>query len=296
MDTQSNVSNNLAQYDELASKHKAAFAAFCSIYEDKVPPPVYIAPERDSQWLLSMLALVMLCSLIVSGSRTVNLFGGGVVGFAAFGMLEGSIVAFTFFGTRNNYNESQLESVNRWAKAGAWLGVIMTIASNVGGSMLNAQIELPFAVIVSIDVALALAAPVLAFIIGHIVAVQTVAHIIKTRKSEREYKATYQEWLTGRNEDWARQKARWGVKVQVVESPQISAVNLLNLTEKTDKRERTSPQLDKAIGYLRERRDLWTSPSRELVAQIGVSHVTIFKAQQALLSGENAKQGVVNHD
>ncbi len=91
-------------YDEFVVKHEAAYKGFSSIYESKNPRPTLATIRRDFVSLIIVFALsiVMIASIIVSGSRTIPEFGGAGIGTVAFIMIDCAVMVYAFFRARRN--------------------------------------------------------------------------------------------------------------------------------------------------------------------------------------------------
>lgn len=273
---------NLSQYDELAARHNAAYAAFKAIFETRTPPPLRPVVLRDSLFIPVALCIMIIASVLVSGSRTVLEFGGGAVGVSAFVMLEGAIVTYAFFRTRINFDDSRMEQVRTLANRGLVLSFAVAVAANVHSVIKGAGIETPAIVTIAILILVAISAPTLAFISGDIMALELMRNSYKARKAEAEYSAAYGQWATDLNTAWTREKSRWGVKVEVEAAPALSngvnPVKSSNLLENT--RFVPSRKLQLALDYFDIHPEHLGEESRKLVEIIGVSHTTINKAQR----------------
>lgn len=220
-----NDETQLSMYDEMAARHNAAYAAFRSIYETKLPKPEQTESERDSLFIPAALVIMILASVIVSGSRTVFEFGGGLVGIMAFVMLEGAIIAYAFYRTRRNFNEHRLDGVRRLANFGLGLAFVVAVGANVHAVLRERGIQTAEWVNTGILVMVAISAPTLAFISGDIMAVETMANTTRERRVQREYQEALNQWAKDLNEAWAREKSRWGVKIEVEREPVQRASN-----------------------------------------------------------------------
>lgn len=208
----------LSMYDEMAARHNAAYTAFRTIYEAKLPAPKEPVVERDSIFVPAALIVMICASILVSGSRTVAEFGGGIIGLAAFLMLEGAIIAYAFFRTRRNFNEERMESVQTLANIGLGMAFAVTVAVAVN-VILKGENETHPTVKTVIHLLVAVSAPTLAFISGDILAVETMADSSKKRKAKEKYEADLADWGKGLNEAWAAEKSRWGVSIKVEREP-----------------------------------------------------------------------------
>lgn len=213
------MENQISQFDEIAVRHKAAYAAFSSIYEDKFPPPAPSAVEADSLFVPIALVVMIIASVLVSGSRTIIEFGGGFVGLMAFAMLEGAIVAYAFYRTRRNFTEARLETVRKMANFGLSLAFTVAVAANIHSVLKERGVQIADGVNTIILVMVGISAPTLAFISGDIMAVESKANGVKARKTRDEDSEKLAIWQEGKTAAWAREKSRWGVKVEVEIQP-----------------------------------------------------------------------------
>lgn len=215
------MESQINQYDELAIRHRAAYAAFKSIYQDKNPLPEAVTVERDSLFVPLALIVMIIASVIVSGSRTIIEFGGGIVGAMAFIMLEGAIVAYAFYRTRRNFSEQRMEGVRKLANFGLGLAFTVAVGANIHSVLRERGIQLADGINTAILIMVGISAPTLAFISGDIMAVETMANTTKLRKS----KAAHLELITAYNDEmnaaWQREKQNWGVKIRI-ENPSYS--------------------------------------------------------------------------
>jgi hypothetical protein len=280
--------NQLAQYDEMALRYNTAYAAFKSIYETKNIAPINETVERESVFVPVALMVMIIASVIVSGSRTVLEFGGGLVGLSAFVMLEGAIVAYAFVRTRINFSDERMDGVRTLANRGLALASIVAVAANVHSVIKGAGVVTPEAVTVIILILVAISAPTLAFISGDIMALETMRNSYRKRKAEVAYSQAVKDWNNGLDTAWAREKKSWGVKVDFDNMQQIQAtvtpvpdVTLQDLH--TAKKE--SPALKKALAWFELNPDQIDATSRSLVESIGVSHMSISRAQR-IIKGE----------
>lgn len=205
---------NLSIYDDMAAKHNAAYAAFKAMYETRTPPPLREAVKRENTWALAALVVMVVASVIVSGSRTVPEFGGGLVGYAAFCMVEMGIVAYAFIRTRTDYNEARHATVKTLVNRGMWLAFSVGVGANLHHELKKAGVDWNVLnwVIASL---LAIAAPVLAFIAGDVLGMFAVRDNQRQRAADERYETAFKEWLDGLNNSWNAQKGRMGVRIEV---------------------------------------------------------------------------------
>lgn len=208
--------SDLIRYSEFEQRHQAAIAAFRTIYESQNPLPEKAAVEKDSVFVPVALVLMIAASVIVSGSRTIVEFGGGLIGFSAFVMLEIGIVAYAFFRTRRNFNEDKVNGVRKLATFGLALAFAVAVAANVHAVLKEKGVALADWLNTGILVMVSISAPTLALISGDVLALESMANTVKTRKAEREYQAAMAEWRKQFNGSWNAQKSRWGVRVEAL--------------------------------------------------------------------------------
>lgn len=283
--------SQLSQYDELAIRHRAAFAAFSSIYEDKNPPPKPTPVEADSLFVPIALVVMIIASVFVSGSRTIVEFGGGFVGIMAFLMLEGAIVAYAFYRTRRNFTEERLETVRKMANFGLGLAFTVAVAANIHSVLKEKGVQVADGVNTIILIMVGVSAPTLAFISGDIMAVESKANSVKARKAKEVDDANMTVYLEGKNAAWAREKSKWGVKVEVENMPQprLEAENTVNSRIlQSNTRFTPSRKLQLALDWFESNPGHLAEESRKLAEIIGVSHTTVNKAQRMLRNEDNS--------
>lgn len=280
-----NENQAIQQYDEFAVRHNAAMAAYLSIYETRNPRPQKEQISRDvvSLIIVVALAIVMIAAVIVSSSRTIDEFGGGLIGATAFVMIEGGIMAYAFFRARRTANKMRLQSTIRWATAGLILTFIVGLGANTDATLKTRGVHLPEWISATINVLLAVSAPTLAFISSDVLAIELMATDIKRREADSQYKLDNNTWWDGFNRSWNTQQKHWGVRVEVEQPKQIRAENTVkssNLLENT--RFTPSRKLQQALDWLEANPDQLSEESRKLAGKIGVSHTTVNKAQRML--------------
>lgn len=271
--------NQLAVYEEAAIRHNAAYAAFRSIYEAKTPPPVRPEDERDHVSLIIILALVVVtvASVIVSATRTVAEFGQN--GLVAFVMVEGGMLAYSFFRARRGGGSERLENSRRLALAGLVLAFITAIFANIDAVLTADGILLPEAVNTAIALLVALSAPVMTFISSDVLALELMAGNHKRQRVITIYNEQMKEWTDGLNRSWSAQQGRWGVRIEV-EQPKALPVESGGNLRKFTEIDRPSPKLSLALEWMRSHPEHMETESRQLGEMIGVSHATANKARR----------------
>lgn len=276
----------VSQYEEIAIKHNAAFAAFQSIYAAKVPPPVMADIKRDIVSLIIVLALavVMIASVIVSSSRTIDEFGGGVIGSIAFIMIEGGIMAYAFFRARRNASIKKLENAVRLATIGLGMTFIVGLGANVDASLRHRNIHLPDWVNSSIHVLVALSAPALAFISSDVLAIELMSGDIRRRQNEKEHRELMAQWIDDMNSAWAREKSKWGMRIDMEQPRKALSTNVHEHSEQPQKA--LSPAVTKTIEWLTLNDPENVLSVRDAAKQAGVSVGTMGTAKKSYRDGE----------
>lgn len=278
------MSNEITQvYDELVIRTQAAYAGFSTIYESKNPRPTKATIRRDfvSLMIVVALAIVMLASIIVSGSRKISEFGGEGIGTVAFIMIECGIAVYALFRARRNANPKRLQSTVKWATVGLVLTFLIAVAANIDATLKTHGIHIDSSILAIINLAVAISAPALAFISSDVLAIELMATDIQRREAQRNYDEQCAVWLDGLNRSWNSNQSKWGVKVDIPQQQQIQAentVNSSNLQENT--RFVPSRKLQQALDYFDTHPEDLSTESRILQDVIGVSHTTINKAQR----------------
>lgn len=202
------MSNEITQvYDELVVRTQAAYAGFSTIYESKNPRPTKAIIRRDfvSMMIVVALSIVMLASIIVSGSRTISEFGGGFIGTVAFIMIECGIAVYALFRARRNANPKRLQNTVKWATVGLILTFLIAVAANIDATLKTHGIHIDETVLAVINLAVAISAPALAFISSDVLAIELMATDIQRREALRVYDEKCAEWLDGLNRSYNAQ-------------------------------------------------------------------------------------------
>lgn len=279
------MDNQISQFDEIAVRHKAAYAAFSSIYEDKFPPPAPSAVEADSLFVPIALVVMIIASVLVSGSRTIIEFGGGFVGLMAFAMLEGAIVAYAFYRTRRNFTEGRLETVRKMANFGLSLAFTVAVAANIHSVLKERGVQIADGVNTIILVMVGISAPTLAFISGDIMAVESKANGVKARKTRDEDAEKLAVWKAVKDETWKREKSRWGIKIEVDVQRFPMEIPLESngmLPAKSSLGHKKVPDASKRVAeFFAENPDAVNGNPLEIAAQLQVGKSTVYNYLKA---------------
>lgn len=291
---------DLMQYDELVQRHDAAYTAFKQIYTSKNPPPVL--QQTGADWL-SVLALgvLVVASITVSGSRTIGEFGGGVIGVAAFVMLEIALIAYAYWRTRKagDADANQHLAVRRRANFGMWLAFGVSLSANLHATLKHGGAELPPMLDTVILVMIAVSAPSLALIAGDMLGMEAVAGLALKARAEEDYRDAYQLWLDALNKSWDSNKSRWGVRIEALRDEPASVLPPAPVLSQLPSHEtgraeterhtgygfqRTADGETQVLSYFRDHPDDVLLPVRELEAKIGVSKSTVSRARRKWLA------------
>ena len=265
------------QYDEFAQKHNEAYAAFTSVYEAKNPRPHLQSVSRADWYIALVVAVLVIASIIVSGSRTIPEFGGGPVGLSAFIMLECAIVSYSFIRTKNHFNEQRLATVKRWTNGGLLLAFAVSVAANIHGTLRYDSVYIADAINTVILLLLAVSAPTLAFISGDVLAVQYMRADALKRKVDTANNEAIQEWKDGLNRSWASNMKRWDVQISVQPPVQLDTVD----TPQLSSGQSSGQRVDNAWTVVQEHLDKHPEDielsGRDLATKLGVGKSTAYK-------------------
>lgn len=277
-----------AGYDEFAQQYAAAYNAFSATYELRMPRPV--APRRhiSNVGVLFALAIMLIAQVIVSGSRTIKEFGE--VGVAAFIMLELGMVAFAFIRTSRNYTPDRKRFVMRWVEVGLVISFLVLLSGNIDATLKSKDIHLPDTVNLIIQLAIAVSAPVLAFITGDVLGMYGAMQAYERKEAMAKYDQAFKEWGVGLANSWKSQKAQWGVKIEVLREPVRIRPELPDHTSAVRPSDMDADGRGHGTGYGYSKRtdartQVWTyldgnpdsadMPVRELAEIIGVGKSTV---------------------
>lgn len=280
------MSNEVIQvYEELAIKHNAAYAAFKSIYEAKNPAPILRKPDRADWYIVLGIMVIVVASVIVSGSRTVAEFGFGAIGVAAFVMLECTIVAFAFIRTRNHFNKERMEDVKKLTNRGLWLAFTVALAANVHATLKQNGVVTSEWINTLILLLVALSAPTLAFISGDIMGLEYMRSNSKRREIEDSNQSLFGAWADGLNKSWQASQSKWGVKIEVENerisipshSSGIPMESIGNVPSKSTLGHTKAPDARKrVIEYLTEHPEAFQSNPLEIASILEVGKSTVY--------------------
>lgn len=250
--------------DSFVEQYTAAYAAHRATYilrnpqPEKTPydeiaqPPVLEESKRGDLLIIVALTVMVLASVIVSGSRTIDEFGGGLVGLAAFSMLEVGIVAYAYIRTKKHYDESRHQSVKRLTNAGMYLALAVTLSANLHATLKHNGVVMAPWLDTAILVLIAVSAPSLALISGDVLGMEAVAGSHRQRKAqeahqakveawnaarrahEESYQARVTEWQDGLNQSWNAQKSRLGVNIRIAKPEPFTVHSLHSANEQSE--------------------------------------------------------------
>lgn len=293
-------------YQEYADRHNKAYEAFRSTYEKKNAPPVKPEVRSEHYWLKGFLVLLMVASMIVSGSRTIPEFGeslpndvtGLIVGVAAFFMLELGIIVYPFVRTALYYDDEKHKGIKRLLGMGKWLALVVVVAANLHHMLTTNGYHIPTANEVMITT-LSIGAPILAFIAGDTLGMLMVRDNHRRRKAEEEYKAEYETYIGELNARWNREQKSWGVHI-TNERPETSNVQSSNGQSNGQQSLPTSstlghtkaPDASKTVkDYLEQNPEAMSLPARELASLLGVGKSTVANVQKELRDVQHQTNG-----
>lgn len=306
------------QIESYVSQYEAGYAGFRRTYEVRYPMPERVIIQGDNRLSLVALGVMVLASVIVSGSRTIAEFGGGVVGVSSFIMLEVGVVVYAFIRTREDYDAARDKSVKKLVNRGMWLSFGAAASANLHATLKQNGIDMPEVIDLAILVILALSAPTLALIAGDVFGMYAVKDAVRQRKSDDVYRVELAAWNEGLRLAWDANKSRWAGKLEVSNATDrradasagnytLSSGVLSEQTQQTDRQtdgqtparagfghNRTSDGQQRVIEHLNANPQDARLPLRELGKVIGVNKDTASagrKAWQAQLPPDAANDG-----
>lgn len=281
---------DISGFDKRALIYNAGYAGFRSMYETVTPPPRQIIAQRENIFVPVALCIMIIASVLVSGSRTVLEFGGGIVGVSAFVMLEGAIVTYAFFRTRLNFDDSRMESVRKLANRGLGLSFTVAVAANVHSVIRGAGIETPSAVTITILILVAISAPTLAFISGDIMALELMRNSYRARKLESDYNSRLDAWEEGLRQSWQREKNKHVGKLEAIKIEPIQMTSKAlplesngNDASKSLLGHKKKPDATKRVmDYLAENPDALQDNPVEVAAFLQVGKSTVYSVFKSM--------------
>lgn len=216
------------QIQQEAQRARAAFEGFKGFYVVTNPPPVQKAYQQDNFWIKVALCVVLVASIIVSGSHTIPTFADGdtlikgIVGVSAFFMVEVAIVALEFIRTQRHYRIAREEpaSLGYFIVAGLVVAVAVALLGNMEYMLSSHGILITDGLRLIILLGMALSAPLLAFLVGGILAMYAVMDRVGLRRHNDAFDTDMQAWEDGLRRAWNANKGRLGGGMQIqVERP-----------------------------------------------------------------------------
>lgn len=288
------------QFHDLADRHEKAYAAFLKMDRLEHPEPKKPGVFRHLPWIMIPFAIVALAGIVLSASRTAFVFYdialaqfNNVVGLLptaeainAIIVVDLSFVIFRYVTILLHYQRTkEAKEISVWMGRGFGTSFGVALTANVYSSVQRLpmlQAVKPF-LDLAMGLAVGISVPILAFISGDILGILWVNALEKREHSWEVYLQELNDFNEARERRWATRKKDYGLSIKAnIEA--VQPVKPVKFNE-INKRERVSKQTLKALQWLEKHPGNLDTPSRELVGKIGVSHVTIYKAQQIMKGG-----------
>lgn len=284
--------------DEFVQLHDERFAAFRSIFAQRNPPPVRREALGVNWFSLVALAVLVVASVLVSGSRTVVEFGGGVFGLFAFIMLEVAMIFYAYWRALRS-DPSQKED-NRLTMVGMFLAFGVSLAANVHSELRAQGQVMPEWVNTVIFLSMAISAPSLALIAGDKLGRELVGAQAIRAALEGQHREAMLAWNADLITEWDKNKRQWGVTVRKInpsevaeipaESGGIRAENEAKITSETAQAESARLKVENprevAESHFRSNPDDLKLRGAALIAlgdRIGVGKTVLFDVRGKLL-------------
>lgn len=203
----------LSQYNELAERRNAAYAAFSSMFVLQNPKPDKPRPPVEDGLTIIQLLVLLMATVIVSASRTLSEFGE--VGGAAVIMLELGVISYAFIHTSLYYNARRPETLKRLLAIGMGLAFVVLLTANIDKVMRGANVEMSDEVKTAFNLVLAVSAPTLAFITGDLLGVYVTKAFRQWKKDKAKYDAALERWRNDLNEAFKVYAPRLNATIKV---------------------------------------------------------------------------------
>lgn len=278
--------SDLSQYDALQAKVKAAYTFHRETWAMMHPPPAEESANISRLDLIVAFSLlvIVLSSVIVSGSRTIAEFGGFIggnigvfVGVSAFVMLEIALVIYAFYDTKKSGGHND-RYVIRATRFGLALAFIVSVFANLHATFKGQEGTYISPVVDGmILLMLAISAPTLALISGHILGSEVVSILNRKKEAADRYRESVEEWESALNRSWDAQKARLGIRVEITPDT-VSAPSLPVTVTESDK---LPPSHQKVFDYLESNPDAASLDVRTLGDITGTNREAASKGRRA---------------
>lgn len=189
------------QYTEL-------FRVFANRYRQLYPPPIQGKAESTDWLTIVFLLIVVASSLVVSGSRTIEEFGGGAVGFFGFIMCEIGGIGFGFVYALRFMTDKTKNAVKYFILAN-WLLLFLTmIAANIHAVLTHANGGTETDNINGlVNLLLSISAPLSIFLSGDVLGIEFIIRRRNRLKVIEAHSAAMQEYSDKLAEAWKRTPA-----------------------------------------------------------------------------------------
>lgn len=202
-------------YRDIADRSTAAYEAAKRIYEAQNPFPAERTIQKTDIMIVLAVLVIVTASTVVSGSRTIVEFGGGLIGVSAFVMIELSVVMYSFYRTRISWNKERIEGVKSLVKYGLIATVLIAIVANVHATLKASGVIFDERIQTVILIVIGISAPGLAWVSGDILGIEYMRYIQNSKDVDEANLLSRQEWYAGLNDKFARDSKKWGVSISV---------------------------------------------------------------------------------
>jgi len=295
------------QHEDNAARVQSAFEAYKKVYSTMHPQPQL--KNSDKEWFkkfsLKMFAQIIgiIGAIVVSASHTMPVlvgvdsvmdieFGGVqfIIALASFAMVEIMAINFAYNATELNAGDKTIQDVAGKIKGGERYLVFILALFNVYYVLISNGVPIHNSIRIGIFLTIGTSAPVVAYLTGKILAVDSLKSRAKSRRNGEEYQDAYEGWLDGLNSSWGRQKKKWGGQVDIQVSKPLSNPVQLDGQNNLLSSGRTSGQdymyipnaSDKAREYILANPESVTMKVRVLAEIIGVGKSTVSSVRKQL--------------
>lgn len=291
---------------------EAGYVAFRRIYAQTNRTPPRKTYVNRNYYARLAIGGVMIAASVVSASHTIPVFAGDMdgtwvegiihlfVGIAAFVMGEMALASYAYTGVMRHFRDTgeepaSLKALLRW---GVGVPVVIMVAANVSHQFQTSGEYIDPRIMSGIRLAIALAAPLMAYISGEVFATFEVGDRIDEAKLEKENADAESAWEDRCRAAWDRNKHLYGGKIRVepVPVPQISVSAPVSAVRGADGQRtdnhgygtgytKRMDARDMIRTHLQENPDDLSMTVRELADKLGRSKTTVAEVMKEMRGG-----------
>lgn len=241
-------------YLVIDNQHKRAYDTFSRVHEREFPQPHKPSIFTALPVLIFPVIVIALSGLGLSSLRTAPVFQqiakalvdvtvANVEAILAVLIVEFAVLVYRIANLIIEYNRTgKIPDITAWVKIGFWSAFGILVASNIYASVgtLPVLSDLKPVIDFVMGLLVAVAAPLLAFVSGDIMASLWVSAQEKRQMIFGAWKLEHAQWKEIKDGRWKNEKSKWGVKVQV-KVPELPSGEHFTKVHENREMKRTSP-------------------------------------------------------